>query len=108
MGIGGFFKKIWGEIRKVLPFLGKALDNPFIRMILVSKLGERLVEIIRELVRLADGMKELDKPAKHAYVRREMLARAPGIKGSELDTHIKVAVAEMKGEAEIQVPKGLA
>ena len=109
MGLGGFFKAIWRGIQKVLPFLGEALDNEFIRMILISKLGEKLVSIIRELVRFVDEMDGLDNGGKHAYVREEFLKNKPAemsVSDSELDMHIKMAVKELRGEGSIQVPKG--
>ena len=106
MGLGGFFKAIWRGIRKVLPFLGDALDNEFIRLILISKLGENIVNIIRELVKAVDKVADLDNNAKHEYVRSAFLNDHPEtVSNSDLDVHIKMAVKELRGEGSIQVPK---
>ena len=45
MGLGRFFRKFLG----LLPFIGKLLDNPIVRTILIAKIGDRWLRIIEEL-----------------------------------------------------------
>lgn len=105
MGVKGFFKTIWGGIRKVLPFLKKALDNDLVKMVLISKFGKEIVELITELINAADDLIELTNEERHAYVRENAYsdAMAAGMSGSDLDIHIKTLVAEKRGKAAVGV-----
>ena len=106
MSIGGFFKSIWRGIRKVLPFLKGALDNDVIRLILVSKFGQKIVDIITALVRLADEMPDASNAARHAFVFNEARTKpevmAAGMSDSDLDIQIKMAVKDVRGDGSLQ------
>ncbi len=111
MSVGDIFKSIGRFFQKILPFLGDALDNPVIRAILISKLGQKAVDIIIAIVAIIDK-EELTNETKHnvasSRIRADFTkAGIPQPSNSEMDIHVKMAVKKLRGEGDLQVPKGL-
>ena len=88
MGLGGFFRKFIG----LLPFIGKLLDNPIVRTILIAKIGKRWFEIIERLIDLADEMK-VPNAERHSFVASEARLAGIPLHDSTLDTVISGMVA---------------
>jgi hypothetical protein len=101
MSIGGFFKKILG----VIPLLNKLIDNPVIRIILVSKFGQQIVDLISHMIDALDVVEDMTNKQKHASVKERARAEAvaAGMSESELDTHIHMLVKQKRGTARVVV-----
>ena len=109
----GFFKAIGRFFKKILPFLGDALDNPAVKAILISKLGSKVVAVIQAVVDLLDqpDYEHLSNEEKHKAARERIasdLLRAGHSLPSRslLDAHIIMAVQKNRREGDIQVPEG--
>lgn len=104
----GFFKALGRGILRVLPFIGKALEDPVIKAVLVSKLGAKAVAIIIAAIDLFDSeeFKDLSNEAKHLYARDKIRAdlQLAGLEqpsNSYLDVHIAMAVKKRRGTGEL-------
>jgi hypothetical protein len=98
MGLGGFFRKFLG----LLPFIGKLLDNPIVRTILIMKIGEKWIRIIEMLIDTADRM-DVSNPERHSFVSIGLTERGINIPNSELDTLISGMVAAKRNPESVKV-----
>lgn len=101
LSVGGFFKKILS----VIPLLNKLIDNPVIRIILVSKFGQQIVDLISHLIDALDIVEDMTKVQKHAAVKEGAWknAAAERMSESELDTHIHMLVKQKRGTGRVVV-----
>lgn len=101
LSVGGFFKKILS----VIPLLNKLIDNPVIRVILVSKFGQQIIDLISHLIDALDVVEDMSNKQKHATVKERAWpeAIAAGMSESELDTHIHMLVKQKRGTGRVLV-----